>query len=156
MDAQLKFLFGPTSGQAIPIRAGHQLIGRDEDCPVRLLSEFVSHHHCMLILDEEKLAIRDLGSKNGTFVNSYRIGTGTTVLLHGDIVSIGDLVFQVDLAPPAANARPAASSPALEGTGVFEGDTIEAGRPSVAPPPEAVPADRSDLPTSSDDVLRIS
>jgi len=161
MDARLKFLFGPSPGQTIPILAGTQIVGRDEDCHVRLPSEFVSHHHCLLLLDEDTLAIRDLGSKNGTFVNSCRVGTGTTVLLHGDIVSVGDLVFQVELAPLAsdrrstvANARTAAASPALEGTGVFEGDTIEAGRPSVAPPPEAVPADRSDLPTSSDDVMR--
>jgi pSer/pThr/pTyr-binding forkhead associated (FHA) protein len=165
MDARLKFLFGPSPGQTIPILAGTQIVGRDEDCHVRLPSEFVSHHHCLLLLDEDTLAIRDLGSKNGTFVNSCRVGTGTTILMHGDIVSVGDLVFQIDLAPiasdhrsTAANARPAVSSPALEGTGVFDGDTIEAERPSVSSPPEALPASRpadgSNLPTSSDDVMR--
>ena len=47
------------------------MIGRGEDCDLRLQNRFVSRHHCELIVDDrdQVLRVRDLGSQNGTFVN---------------------------------------------------------------------------------------
>ncbi|HEV3304036.1 MAG TPA: FHA domain-containing protein [Planctomycetaceae bacterium] len=98
MDARLKILTGPLSGQTVSIPAGKLLIGREDDCHLRSTSEFVSRHHCVLILDEYTLRIRDLGSQNGTFVNGRRIVRGELTLLDGDAVSIGDLDFHIDCA----------------------------------------------------------
>src|SRR6202167_5474596 len=89
MDARLRVLSGPHAGETIAIRRGKLLIGRKEDCQLRPQSEFVSRHHCVLLLDEYTLRIRDLGSKNGTFVNGRRIGSGETILLHDELISIG-------------------------------------------------------------------
>jgi len=99
MDARLTILKGPSSGQTMPIPAGTLIIGREKDCELRSMSEFVSRHHCVVLHDEYSLRIRDLGSTNGTFVNDCRITNGETILLHGDIVSIGDLAFKIDLEP---------------------------------------------------------
>jgi len=160
MDARLKILGGPSSGQPIPIPVGKLIIGREEDCHLRPTSEFVSRHHCVLLLDEYTLRIRDLGSQNGTFVNGRRIGNGEVILLPDDVVSVGDLLLQIDLGrttssalPAVSNAQSAPLSPGLEGTGVFEGDTVQEG-PPVAPAPSAPPAPppeiSSKLPTKSD------
>jgi hypothetical protein len=85
----------------------------------------VSRHHCALLLDDYTLRIRDLGSKNGTFVNG-RIGSADTFLLHYDVISMGETIFRIDLNQAGAPMQPAApesqapfSSPALEGTGIF-------------------------------------
>ena len=116
--------------------SGKLLIGREEDCHLRSTSEFVSRHHCVLLLDEYTLRIRDLGSQNGTFVNGRRIVRGELILLHGDAVSVGDLDFQIDCAqaspedPPVRSESPPA---ALQGTGVFDGETLRGNSPDARP-----------------------
>ena len=140
MDAKLRVVGGRFSGHTIQVSRGKLLIGRAEDCDLRPESEFVSGYHCVLLLDEYTLRVRDLCSKNGTLVNGRRIGTGVTILLHDDMVSIGELNILVDLSPatetaPADSAAVPSSRRALEGTGVFEGDTVQAEIVNVFPPP---------------------
>jgi pSer/pThr/pTyr-binding forkhead associated (FHA) protein len=97
IEGSLKILAGPSSGQTMSIPAGKLNIGRENDCDFQSSSGFISRHHCVLLRDEYTLRIRDLGSKNGTFVNGHRITCGETVLLPGDIVSLGDLEFEIML-----------------------------------------------------------
>src|ERR1700751_2107345 len=129
MDARLRVLSGPHAGETIAVRRGKLLIGREEDCQLRPDSEFVSRHHCVLLLDDYTLRIRDLGSKNGTFVNGRRMGTSETILLHDDMISIGEMIGQIDLSPVAVDDLVAgmpggAGTPALHGTQFFDGDTV--------------------------------
>jgi hypothetical protein len=135
------------------------LIGREEDCLLRPDSEFVSRHHCVLLLDDYTLRIRDLGSKNGTFVNGRRVGTSETILLHDDMISIGEMIGQIDLSQAAAAIAAATALPqdaahqaASHGTAFFDGDTVQAdspiplsettSRPTIQLPtaPDAIPA----------------
>src|SRR4051794_23405972 len=128
MDARLRVLSGPHAGETFEVKRGKLLIGREEDCHLRPDSEFVSRHHCVLLLDDFTLRARDLASKNGTFVNGRRIGGGETILLHDDMISIGEMICQIDLAQPAASngeTGSEAAKPALIGTVVFEGDTVQ-------------------------------
>jgi predicted component of type VI protein secretion system len=146
MDVKLRIVGGPSSGQTIPVSRGKLLIGRAEDCDVRADSEFVSSHHCVLLLDEFTLRIRDLGSRNGTFVNRRQIGTSPLILLHDDMVSIGELSFLVDVhavhEPSHAADLRALRDPsptALNGTGLYEDDTVQVERPAAVPPPHSRP-----------------
>src|SRR5262249_48214229 len=54
------------------------VVGRAEDCAIRLGRGFgageISRHHCLLDIDPPHVWVRDLGSLNGTFVNSENIG----------------------------------------------------------------------------------
>ena len=155
MDARLRILSGPGSGETIPVLHCKLLIGREQDCQLRLEGELVSRHHCVLLLDEYTLRIRDLGSRNGTYVNGSRISKGQTVLMHGDIVSIAsnnEMTFEIQLAdertgtqPVIPEARPSDSASALEGTGLFEGETALSGQPGVPPPPPS-PTPRIPIP----------
>jgi len=139
MDARLRVLSGPHAGETIEIRRGKLLIGREEDCHLRPESEFVSRHHCVLLLDDYTLRIRDLGSKNGTFVNGRRIGTSETILLHDDMISIGEMIGQIDLSqagvvlPAVSPGAEMPSQAALHGTGFFDGDTVQADAPASVP-----------------------
>jgi pSer/pThr/pTyr-binding forkhead associated (FHA) protein len=96
MDATLKVLSGLLSGQSVRLPR-KLVIGRAKDCDVQMDSEFVSAHHCALLLDDFTLRLLDLGSKNGTFVNGRKIGTRMTILLHGDYISIGNVNLLIDL-----------------------------------------------------------
>lgn len=56
---------------------------------------YVSDEHAEVRNDTGVWSVRDLGSTNGTYVNSVRI-TGPTVLSVGDTLRIGKTVFLVD------------------------------------------------------------
>jgi pSer/pThr/pTyr-binding forkhead associated (FHA) protein len=155
MDARLKVLSGPGSGETIPVVHGKLLIGREQDCHLMLESGLVSRHHCVLMLDEYTLRVRDLGSKNGTYVNGRRINVGQTVLLPGDVVSIAsinEMTFEIQLdeeptqtQPVVPEARPSDSASALEGTGLFEGETERPAGPCI---PASLPPGTADPSTS--------
>lgn len=83
-------------GRIIPLNFTRYIVGRDKDCDLRLQSPTISRHHCVFKRDEFTLRVRDLGSRNGTYVNGERIQTDA-LLHHEDEVQVGDLTFQVIL-----------------------------------------------------------
>lgn len=94
-------------GRVIPLSFARYIIGRDKDCDLRLHSSTISRHHCVFKRDEFTLRVRDLGSRNGTYVNGEKI-QGDAVLYHEDEVQIGDLTFQILLPhaqPPQRNGH---------------------------------------------------
>jgi pSer/pThr/pTyr-binding forkhead associated (FHA) protein len=48
-------------------------IGRDASCQYVIDQPFISPRHCMIMLRKNTFFIRDLGAKNGTFVNGERL-----------------------------------------------------------------------------------
>jgi pSer/pThr/pTyr-binding forkhead associated (FHA) protein len=96
MELKLKVLVGAHVGKELPIAGSKFLIGRAEDCHLRPKSEMISRHHCLLLVDEESAAVRDLGSRNGTYVNEERV-LGERVLMAGDRLKVGPLEFEVNL-----------------------------------------------------------
>jgi pSer/pThr/pTyr-binding forkhead associated (FHA) protein len=121
MEARFTVISGPFRGQTFQIPRGKFIIGREPDCQLFLDSNFVSRHHCVLLMDDYTLRIRDLGSKNGTYVNRDLAPTGVRILAHGDTVRVADLVIRVELEPVGAS-NPAAAS--LEAD-VVERDTTQ-------------------------------
>jgi pSer/pThr/pTyr-binding forkhead associated (FHA) protein len=116
MDLVLKISQGTNAGQEVTISCQTFLIVRAEDCHLRPGSEMISRHHCAIVVDQAYVAIRDFGSKNGTFVNSQRV-FGERELKSGDQLRVGPLEFEIFLRqgelggrkkPPVQNARQAA------------------------------------------------
>ena len=96
MELRLKVLDGKHAGQEIRVAGPKFLIGRGDDCQLRPKSDSVSRRHCMLQIDEGRVTVRDLGSRNGTLVNDQRV-EGQFALKTGDRLSIGQLKFEVNL-----------------------------------------------------------
>src|SRR3954466_5256469 len=89
-------------------------IGR-EGCDVNLMDPEVSRRHAAIRDQGGSLAIEDLGSTNGTFVNDKRISE-VTVLNDGDIVRLGNTVWAIKSTAPAGatsvgQVQPAAAAP---------------------------------------------
>ncbi len=62
------------SGREYAVEAGAPLrAGRDSACEIALDFEGISRRHCEFAATGDKLMVRDLGSKNGTYVNGRRI-----------------------------------------------------------------------------------
>jgi pSer/pThr/pTyr-binding forkhead associated (FHA) protein len=114
MELKLVVLAGAKQGLEIPLKKDKFLIGRSKECALRAGSEAISRRHCAIVRAESGLTVRDLGSRNGTFVNDERISE-VVPLKVGDELRVGPLKFRV--APivsqkPAASPAPAAPAPA--------------------------------------------
>jgi EAL domain-containing protein (putative c-di-GMP-specific phosphodiesterase class I) len=68
-------------------------VGRLPGLALSLASESVSKEHAELFRRGDALHVRDLGSKNGTFVNSERVGEAP--LREGDILHFAQVEFRV-------------------------------------------------------------
>jgi pSer/pThr/pTyr-binding forkhead associated (FHA) protein len=64
------------------------VLGRDPNCQVHLNHPTVSRQHARLDRTGSQHSIRDLGSDNGTFVNSQPLDS-TRLLQNGDLIQIG-------------------------------------------------------------------
>jgi pSer/pThr/pTyr-binding forkhead associated (FHA) protein len=95
MNVRLKILGGALSGVVVQMQHSKFLVGRERDCLLRPDSPTVSRHHCVLLLDEYTLRVRDLGSKNGTYLNGHRV-LGEQFVHHDDLISVGEITIQVD------------------------------------------------------------
>ena len=94
MIAELSVIGGAHAGQTIRLTEKKFQIGRGKDCHFRPDSRLVSRHHCVLRQDNDTLRIRDMGSKNGTFVNGQRIRR-EAVLVDGDMLVIGEITMKI-------------------------------------------------------------
>ncbi|MEA2441479.1 MAG: hypothetical protein QOH76_2903 [Thermoleophilaceae bacterium] len=142
----------PMEGREQTLEAG-ATIGR-EGCDVNLMDPEVSRRHAAIRSEAGSLAIEDLRSTNGTFVNGKRIDV-VTVLRAGDTVRLGNTVWSirssapdagatsVGQAPPAA-APPAAAAPQVTAARAVPSDIAvpsapPAAAPAAPPPPPAAP-----------------
>jgi hypothetical protein len=82
------------------------VIGRREDCDLRIPLGEISRKHCRLVRDGDSLRLEDLGSSNGTYHNGQRVQEA--ILSPGDSIQVGPLVFvlQIDGAPPDDELAP--------------------------------------------------
>ena len=124
----LVILTGKHKGRKIPLAGKQVLIGRDEECTIRLASTDISRQHCQLRGTPEGILVRDLGSSNGTFVNDVAI-THEILLRPGDRLRVGPAEFEV------AGAR-AAEAPAKIDDDIAEWLTKEDTRHGAGAEPE--------------------
>jgi predicted component of type VI protein secretion system len=73
------------------------VVGRKEDCDLRLENKSVSKMHCVIVKTDGLLLLRDLGSTNGTRVNGQRVRRAA--LLPNDQLTIASYKFRVHLGP---------------------------------------------------------
>src|SRR5690349_17559411 len=71
------------------------VVGRREDCDLRIPLGDISRKHCRLIKDGNVLKLEDLGSSNGTYRNGERIQE--TELSPGDTIQLGPIAFVVQI-----------------------------------------------------------
>ncbi len=96
MQVKLIVRSGSQAGKAVPLPSPQCLIGRSEECQIRPQLEAISRKHCVITTRENEVVVKDLGSRNGTYVNDERIDK-EAVLLNGDILRVGPVEFEVQL-----------------------------------------------------------
>jgi DNA-binding winged helix-turn-helix (wHTH) protein len=79
-----------------PLIEGDNVLGRADDCDVSLKLDSISRHHAAITVAGTRVTIRDLQSKNGTFVSGRRID-GTMDLRDGDDIRLGSVALMFRL-----------------------------------------------------------
>lgn len=98
MQVKLRVLRGSSAGKEIRIPGSTFRIGRGDDCHLRPKSDSISRRHCQITIDadENRVLVKDLGSKNGTYINDEKID-GEVELTLGNVLRVGRLEFEVVL-----------------------------------------------------------
>jgi len=95
MDVKL-VMFKPNGQRKdLPITKPQTVIGRSEECDLRVPLKSVSRKHCQILVGKDSLQVKDLGSSNGTYVNNKRVTV--TDLKAGDRLVVGPTVFTVQV-----------------------------------------------------------
>jgi pSer/pThr/pTyr-binding forkhead associated (FHA) protein len=98
-----EFLFieeAPIDGLERPARPG-TTIGRAE-CDIELNDPDVSRRHAVIRQVDDGLAIEDLGSTNGTFVNDERI-SGIVPIAAGHLIRFGNTIWRLQPLPSSGD-----------------------------------------------------
>jgi hypothetical protein len=135
----LRFISGKYQGGEYPLTdAGELVIGRSSELDMVLIEDMVSRKHAKLTLSPGYIAIADLGSTNGTFVNGEKVRRAQ--LKEGDRILIGTSILKlVAVARQATAAMDArAAQQHLERTAAAQ-EKRQGGRSAVQGRLEEVP-----------------
>lgn len=95
MDVNLILFKKDGSTKAFPLSGSVTVVGRRQDCDLCIPLMIVSRRHCEIGQDQGQLVLRDLGSRNGTFLNGQQVSQG--YINPGDSLRIGPLDFAVQI-----------------------------------------------------------
>ncbi len=105
---RLEVLRGARAGLVVPVAGDFLTLGRGAECDLRLDPEGdleVSSRHAAILRRGDGWCVRDLGSRNGTFLNGAAV-TEEAAIRDGDVVALGAngplLRFHAGAGPPAA------------------------------------------------------
>ncbi|MFL5342081.1 MAG: diguanylate cyclase [Gemmataceae bacterium] len=84
---------GSNMGQRYALCDNSLVVGRGEDCDVRIQDHSVSRKHARIESTADGTFVSDLMSTNGTFVND-RLIEGTAALHDGDYLRIGNCIYR--------------------------------------------------------------
>jgi pSer/pThr/pTyr-binding forkhead associated (FHA) protein len=96
MNVDLVLFKKDGSQKTFSLRSDISVIGRHDDCELRVPISAVSRKHCQLSKNNQTVKLRDLGSRNGTLLNGKRIKEEAPAKA-GDYISIGPLTFLLQI-----------------------------------------------------------
>ncbi|MHC4624008.1 MAG: FHA domain-containing protein [Planctomycetota bacterium] len=115
MDVNMVLLKKNGSQKVFTLPSSVTVIGRRSDCDLHVPLKPVSRRHCQVNRDQGVLKIRDLGSRNGTYLNGERI-ENEAVVKAGDQIKVGPLTFvlQIDGKPEEIKMAEGAAKESLK------------------------------------------
>jgi pSer/pThr/pTyr-binding forkhead associated (FHA) protein len=84
---------------------GTLLIGRDPECHLRLASTDVSRKHCEVSKTPNGVVVKELGSRNGTFIDGFLISSSAP-LNPGSVLRVGNMEFALPGKRPSTSTQP--------------------------------------------------
>ncbi len=118
-------------GRPIELERELTLVGRQDECDLKLEDKSVSKLHCVLFCDGRQVMVRDLGSTNGTRVNGQRIRRSN--LTTDDQLSVAGCVFRVTLIDDPRPEKPRQPIPSGPLNQTVRIDPHVRGKPDLRP-----------------------
>ncbi len=81
------------TGKRLRVSNPATVIGRSPECDLVVKASDVSKRHCRILVSANQVAVEDLGSSNGTFVNGKQIDHAP--LHDGDDLDLGGHIFKI-------------------------------------------------------------
>ena len=110
--AKLVVLKQGSPGVTYELKAERTTVGRMEDNAFQIAEPSVSSHHCEILLKNNTIEVKDLGSTNGTYIQGEKITEGNVT--NGQILRLGDIDVRFETGEPI----PAASQSTAARKGV--------------------------------------
>jgi pSer/pThr/pTyr-binding forkhead associated (FHA) protein len=88
----VQLLEGGGEGDVYPLKAGDNLVGRGAGDVSFPHDGYVSSKHATIAVGEGSLAVKDLGSANGTFLRV----NGQAAVTAGDLLLVGEQILRID------------------------------------------------------------
>lgn len=101
MQFALQVVWSQSPGPLLRFPPGRYVIGRADDCQLRLHEYSVSRRHCLLTVEPDSALLFDLQSRNGTWINNARL-RGQRPFAANDRLRICRTEFQVQFAQDGA------------------------------------------------------
>jgi len=120
MDVKLVMFKRNGQRKDFPLKNAVTVIGRGEECDLRVPILSVSRRHCELRMSKRHVTVKDLASSNGTYVNNKRVNEAT--LKPGDRLVVGPIVFTIQVDGKPEQIRPVKTKGQL---------MAEAGQPGI-------------------------
>jgi diguanylate cyclase (GGDEF)-like protein len=84
---------GPRAGEIFIVDRSHAVLGRGGDADLRIPDPSLSRVHARFDREGDTLALTDIDSRNGTFVEGKRL-TDRHTLHSGDLITLGNVVLR--------------------------------------------------------------
>jgi pSer/pThr/pTyr-binding forkhead associated (FHA) protein len=88
----LRMIEGPGAPRLLPLVEERDVVGRSLEASIHVPSGLLSREHMELSRLEGEIRAKDLGSRNGVYLNGLRIHA--VILRNGDVLQCGDVVFE--------------------------------------------------------------
>jgi len=95
--------------QEILLKPGLNTLGRSEDNDFQINDDSLSSHHCQIELKDGVIAVWDLNSTNGTFLDGQPVQSA--VVLPGQVLCLGTVPLAVCQDEPAGEPEPVPANP---------------------------------------------
>jgi predicted component of type VI protein secretion system len=96
---KLIFVDKPFTGQVYEFVLEKTTVGRSSRNTLVIPDDSVSHDHCEIIVNGPEVIVRDLGSRNGTFINGARLKNQQSAVKSGQVIRFGQVDARVEIEP---------------------------------------------------------
>jgi len=101
----IRWVFPTSRGLLTHLSDERLVLGRDDDCQVKLLGKECSRHTPRSVADGPLHIVKDLGSRNGIFVNGAKVQESP--ITHGQVLRMGEWIgIVIQVAPDAVDPEP--------------------------------------------------
>jgi pSer/pThr/pTyr-binding forkhead associated (FHA) protein len=96
MKPRLVIVYDNHDGKNILATGPRFVIGRDESCDLRPTNRLISRRHCEIDQRDDGAFVKDLDSRNGTYVNKLRV-TDEVRVRDGDQIQVGPITYTLKI-----------------------------------------------------------